>query len=561
MALVPIEEDIGDTAFDPQLGELPSPPRYHSEAELSKEDFTTKGLKAGLTKEKSKLIPIEETKPSSPVEKPLAITKGTIGDVKEIQQIHQEAKDVYEKLKGYFTRTEGHEFDIGQAGKQALGGGIAGAATGLAAPKALELAGKLIPGPAGKVVSGLGTAWGEMGAIQRVARGVLGGGAAGAAEEATSAAGLSPAEQTAVGLVAGGTGEAVASLPAKSAVLVGKLFGSMAVGSPSGISGATLGLMGPNRMAFKKSAELEKERLFGKKIPGYVEGLESNTNKEAAKSSLLKSDPTIPQNLEKPVSAYYRDDLLYPQVSNLILSGKRFSGSAPYRTLENKVYDLVDGGEITRKQSSDLLGALSTDRSRNPNVLKTFPERVDNIIREWGKQAEVGPQEGYKAVSQKLASSVRSDIRDSYNKWLDSQGLGPLEKKYRTAYSQEKIAEAKDMVPHLLKYGKSEELDRIGGAIMQDPSTKGVLLDETRKYLNNADVSEVISRYNAIDRLLVGNRLISAQEILPIRQAVAKIAQTAEHGEKVKLAERVKRLLIRAVPYQAGVITTKTREE
>lgn len=561
------------------------------------------GTVVGQTK-----APIEQRQAFT--EKPTA-QKGYVGSEEELSSIHKEAKDVYEKLKGFFTRTEGKEFSPEEAGKMALGGAGAGAITGLATPKALELAGKVIPGAPGKVISGLGTAWGEVGPIRRMLTGTLGGASSGLSGEIAKSAGLSPAEQSAVELVAGGAGEFLASLPTKSAVLVGKLFGSAAVGSPSGIAGATLGLMGPNKLAFKQAAEKESEKLFGKKIPGYVEGIVGTQNKTAVKRELMDADQSIPKTIapDRSVSSYYRDDVMNPEVNKIVgnsqkevssLENKRkalevkykdyfakpwtydpkgavartaqkakkdidigistaqkdlFSNSTPFSLFSSHLDTLVGAEQITRKQADDLIKELSIDVSKNPNISMKFSENIDATIREWGQSSEKGIAEGYKAVSQKVANDVRGTLRESYNKWLTSRGLGRIEEKYRAAFTKEKAAEARDTITHLLHYGKGDELEKIGRIIASDDITKPQLLSTLRQYLAQADIAEIASKYNSIDRLLVGNNLISAQDILPIREGVKKVVQTAEKGEKLQWAEKVRRMLIRAIPYQTGAIT------
>lgn len=163
--------DMGDASYNPQLGELPSPPRRHSEAELPKEFFEAKNLKAGMTKEVAPTKPSFDFSGYSPK-----------GDTYvEPAQVKEFSKDVKGAISDFFTKpTEDHEFSIknvlasgglgsavgaiGGPGGAALGGGLGLLSGGVGelaraagAPEGVAIGGELLSGALGGITKEIGS--------------------------------------------------------------------------------------------------------------------------------------------------------------------------------------------------------------------------------------------------------------------------------------------------------------------------------------------------------------------------------------------------------------------
>ena len=477
-------------------------------------------------------------------------------------------KEGYDYLKekgaSLFQSGETRDVDFQKLKQEVKGGAAVGGFTGFAGPKVLEKAGQIVGKlPGGPITKGLGgtieaagKAWGYTPPTARAIMGGVGGATFGGVDEYLDASGYSPAAKFALtSLISGGT-ESLVNFTGKQLITGAKLIGSGLLHSPGGFLNNMAKLSEKDKAMFIKEAETEQEKSFGKRIKGYTEGVIGN-EKQASTTALLRDKYGVPADFEGPASKYIREGVLRPKVGEISMGANnaiKFSNSSEFGTFQQEISRLVDKGTLSRSQGSDILGKLKTDMSANVKTRAEFHDTVDNLIREWGKGLEKStPPTGFKAVSEKEAGAIRTQLRDAYNGWLDKQGLGQAEKEYRNAYAAEKKAELLDHINHSLTYiNESRAFDKLAPLIKDGTYTKGEVLDGVRTYLGNANPKEILSKFNKIDQALVGNKLLPKEDMLYFENEAKRIKQIADEGIKNTMSERLVRALTKQISYKIG---------
>lgn len=474
----------------------------------------------------------------------------------------ESVRDLYSGAKNWLTEPQepkdvSTEEAIGSIG----GGAIGGAAFNMLAPTALKTAGKFILGMPGKVVSGMGEAWGKVPITERAVRGAGGGAGMGAAQVVSESQGAPKSVQLAAELAGSGIGEAGASFLTKEIGQMLKVAGMAAYGSPHGAAYAVKGMLDPNKKMNEQMAKNLQKDLFGNKIDGYVEGLTQSDFMSALQESIRLKDKSVPRGI--PASAYYRDNL-FSTITDATEKGNLFSNSTAFEEFLKSLNVKRELGQVSRTDANNLIRSLKADSSHNPDVLKGYAENLDNQIREWAASSEKGAVTGAKAIVTKTDLSVRADLQKAVNEYLASMNKPPLETLYRQTYRAEKLAQSKDTIPYLIsKYGSESSLERVAGDLVKDTETKPFLIDSIKKHLANTEPKDVANEFGRLDKLLIKTEMFDLKNaadratLQSLKNESELITKTATKGEQISRANRFKRVLLRTLGQKGSVESGK----
>lgn len=560
------------------------------------------------------------------------------------------AAESAKEVGNWFSSNEPEEMSLGQAAGGIAGGAAGGAAAGAVAPGMLKAAGKVVPGPMGKLFTGLGEAAGALPLKERVVRGAGGGAAAGAVDVAGKAFGAPKALTVAGEALAGGLGESAASFLQKEAGQLGRFIANVSYGNVAGASRALGGMLSPNKPLNEAVARKLQTRLFGDKTEAYVDGLVGSDNRVAVQEALRKADPTLtagggarnpaapkapwedstgemgdlgrqsmsrdltvpgrgvvpgqpeapagplrlggpPADLSqakaqqfaagkagaaakaeaaraaeakaqeqaaadalKPASQLYRERM-QAGVTEAVKSGKTFSSTPEFQQFVSKLETLESLGSISKADRTKLVRDLTADRLKKPEVQEGYAKAVDNTIRDWGKPAEKGGQTGAAAVSAQTSGEVREALRAAYNGYTSRLGMGDIESKYRNAYSQEMIAEAKDKLPHFLYgFGNAQEFQKMARNLSRDPEGKPFVQQALAKHLAQQEPKAVAGEFERLQKVLVDAKLATPTDLRQLREAAATVKLASERGEGsvVKLGQRFQQMVLMTMARNAS---------
>ena len=440
--------------------------------------------------------------------------------------------------------------------------------------------GMAIGGALGSVIPGAGTAAGATTGFVAGALGEMG-------EQATAALGGGRLLQVMTGLVSSAPSEALTkALPSIARNL-----------APSNIKYLLSGMESPAALAKKEAGLVAgQEKQFGPRTPGYTEGQEFNANQQETQDRLAKEfkfgearayapsgkveaekmtpgtalatgkeDLSVPgapkrsagytEKLEpigvreakvdpktgqkQKVSEVLRDEM-YQEVGNVTVKSpsQRFSVSPEFQRLQTKLDEYVAEGQITKADRNHLISILKSDQG-SLGSQQRYGQTVDSQIRSWaGKQGATGQS----ALSNQQKNMVRNDLRDTFAEWTDKQGFGAIEKDYRSAFRQEKIAEAKDYIPRLISRfdGKTEATQFARQMVSEMPETKQLLQKELNTYFANLEPKDIPAQFNRVEKLLVDTDILRPEELNSLRQQVADVQKG---GDPEAIGKRIKRVL------------------
>lgn len=535
-------------------------------------------------------------------------------------------------VSDWFSPKEPEPVTPGQLGSAVAGGAAAGAVGGAVLPGIVKSVGRFIPGPVGKIVTGLGEAMSALPLKERVIRGAGGGAGMAGVEEGGKALGAPTAVTTAAGLIGGGVGETAASFLTKEATKLAHFVGNVSYGNVAGASRALGGMLSPNKPLNEATAAKLQQKLFGQRTEGYVDGLVGSDNRIATQQALRKADPSLSQPLQdgtrpmwdtstgemepmsgsrdlaarkpassagaggsrpalpapegglpgsfargkagaqakraaaraeaerlaaeqslKPVSQIYRERM-FAGVTKAVQEGKTFSTTPEFADFQEMLASEVRLGNISKSDYQGLMRTLTSDRLKNPRVQAGYAEAVDDRIREWGKQLEGKPSAGAAAVSAKTATDVRTALRQAYNQYTSRIGLGDIETKYRNAYSQEMLAEAKDKLPHFL-YGFSSgpEFAKMAKSLARDPQGLPFIQSAVAKHLANTPPKDIASEFERLQQVLVNAKLVQPADLKDLRTGAAAVKRTTDKGLKLRASQQLSQMLLMAMARQGGI--------
>ena len=288
--------------------------------------------------------------------------------------------------------------------------------------------------------------------------------------------------------------------------------------------------------------------------PFTAEGRKASEIKDALKAKAnmkMKAQAEAEALGLQPASQVYRERM-FSGVTAAVNSGKTFSSTPEAMEFARKINTLIQSRELTPAQGRDLLAKISTDRSANPAVRDRFAQNVDNLIRKWGKPAETGGQTGAAAIDSELAREVRGDLQKAYNGYTTRIGLSDIETKYRSAYSQEKLAEAKDKLPHFLAGFDSKEFPAFARNLARDADSKPLIEKALATHLANVEPKVIVKEFEKLRKTLVDAKLMDPVDVKRLRESAEAVESAASDGLKQKRSERFQLLVLMAVARKTG---------
>ena len=277
---------------------------------------------------------------------------------------------------------------------------------------------------------------------------------------------------------------------------------------------------------------------------------------DAAKAAAMRKgqqqQAEAASNLAKPASQIYRERM-FAGVTQAMRNGHRFSEGPEFTQFAGKLQTLVALGELKQAEANNLLKGLAADRKGNAEVLSRYAESVDNRIRQWGKPGEVGGQEGAAAIPAGTSREVRKALQQSYGGYLKRIGLEGIEGKYRYAYTQEMIAEAKDKLPHYLYgFGNAGEFGKMARTLAKDPEAKAWVQKSLMQHLAQQEPQNVMGQFNKLQKVLVDAELVTPAHLSHLRTAAEQVQKTVDKGAQLRAADRFKRLVMATAVEKVG---------
>lgn len=491
-------------------------------------------------------------------------------------------------ISDFFSPQEKKDVTAPELGGAVAGGAAAGGVAGTIMPQVLQAAGKVLPGALGRGATALGASMGRLPAKERALQGAGGGAVMGAVEKGGEAVGASPALQLGASFLGGGLGETAASFLAKEGKQILSVFGNAAMGNVAGSARALKGMMEPNKPLNLETAKRVQGQLFGEKTSGHIDNLVQSDAKIATAKGIREADSSLPslQDNPAPASQIYRERM-FEGVTESVKKGDRFSSTPEFKTFKDELGVLVKLGEVSPGEARSLIRNLQADGLKpqvpavlpaqnpgylrnlttptppkpqgpapkpDPKVLEGYAEMVDNRIRQWGKPQETGGQVGAAAVDAKTAREVREKLRTAYNGYLGKIGLGNVEEKYRTAYSQEMTAEAMDKLPYFLKgFGQAKEFQSMVRSVGNDPQALPVVQKALTRHLANTEPQAIAGEFERLQKVLVTAKLVTPTDLRVLREASDVVKDITDKGLKQKYGLRLKQMMLLRASGATGV--------
>ena len=264
----------------------------------------------------------------------------------------------------------------------------------------------------------------------------------------------------------------------------------------------------------------------------------------------LRVDPTTGKEI--PVSQALREDF-YKSTNDVVLKMRpeqRFSASPEFKAFQNKLQPLVETGRISRGDYNSLMKPLTSDQG-SIAARKMYAQTFDETIRNW--QGKLGA-DGKSAIPANIQNDIRKDLRDSFSSWAGKNNLGNPEKAYRTAYTAEMTAKAKDEIPYVIsKYGTVGDANRVANQLSKDPLLKPILDDSIKKHLANVPADKLPSEIERMDKLLVKGGLATQEQMKSYQDQIKVINDIVKKGgNALPLIQRLKMQMIRSGLIIAG---------
>lgn len=486
------------------------------------------------------------------------------GEVQSLDVVGE--KTVADKVSSWFKPKDAKKVSAEEAAG-ALGGGAAtGAAFNVAAPYLMQAAGKVIPGPIGKAIGAAGEAYKLVPTSERALSGAGAGVGMGTAGVVGDLTGAPPALTFAGELAAGGLGSAAGTLAQRGLSPLLRAGGQAAAGNAGGALRAASTITSPNKTANEIMAQRAQELKFGKALPEFSSKLETTAAREQAQKQIRMTDPEFfnGKDAARSASSLYREEL-FNGVTDILARGKTFSGTPAFSEFRNYLQAKVLDGSVPKVEAAQLMKTLTSDKlavsegkvnlRTKEQLLKDYAQNVDNAIRQWGKPLEKGGQTGAAAVDANTSAEVRQNLRSVYNDFLENKGLGSLEQKYRQAYSQEKLAEAKDNFQKLL-FGHVSSTEQASYIRNLQKAGDQEALDVVKKglttHLANVPAKDVFKEFGKIETMLAQTKLVEPKRIVELQRAAKQISDMAEGKAKEKLMQNWKRAALQAASIEAG---------
>lgn len=276
-------------------------------------------------------------------------------------------------------------------------------------------------------------------------------------------------------------------------------------------------------------------------------------NVRRAAEAEAKRQEAIAAEALKPASQIYRERM-FNGVAEAIKEGKTFSSTPEFAAFEKTVQDKIQQGYIGPKEGQELLRTLRLDRAKgNATLQQEYAKRVDDHIRQWGKPQETGGQTGAAAIDATTAREVRGKLQEAFNQYTQRIGLGKVEQQYRSAYSQEMTAEAKDKMQHFLAgFGTAKEFEQMARSVNKDPQALDAVRSGVARHLANTEPQKVVSEFSRLQKVLVNAKMVEPKDLAVLREGAEAVKRTADKGLQARTADLLKQQLMLAMARKAG---------
>jgi hypothetical protein len=482
------------------------------------------------------------------------------------------ADSIAETVSGWFKPQDPKEQSVDEIEGKLAGGAGAGAVGGALLPKALSLASKVAPNKFG-LKAGLeaaSEAAGKVPASKRIIGGAGGGAAAGAVDVAGESLGAPPAVTFAGELVAGGIGDTAATVLQKGTTQLLRSVANASVGNKAGALRALADIVKPDKALNAKEAARIQEKIFGAKTEGYLDEAIRSDYRQEAYAGLRKADPSLDAQAAasgKPIataSELYRDRYTEGVNKAIEQAGRPFSRTPEAQQFFQQLQVLVQKRELSAVQASDLVAAIKTDTSKSAAVRKDYAETVDNRIRELFSTGHDAT--GARAIPAQVERELKESLQSKFGDYVKQVTGEDSYRMSKTAYTAEKLAEAKDKFPYFFKDQISrKEFDAFASNLARDPAGKVFLQTELSRHLANVPPQQLVADFNKARSTLVKQGLVGPEDLQVMHQAVKRIAEVADEGLKLKFTEHLRNQLMLALARQpgakAGGAVGKSRDE
>lgn len=546
------QQDMGDMSKHPIMGELPSSPRKHSDVELSKEAFKAGSLKEALPLDKKvtttpatteiKISDLMEggKKPNVAPKKPV---DSKIGQFMEkylggIQSLIDTPKDIKE---AFAFAGESREVDPSKIKEGAIGGAVAGAA----APKVLELSGKVVskfPGyakPIGLALEAAGKLWGENKLIARTVTGALAGTTSSATGEIIRASGGSDKLAITAELAAGGLAGVAESI-AKHSMLSAVNYRTYRMMTEAEKLGKEYLGKAPILNASEKKV---MSKNFGTK-PEFI-SVENSRFSDATQKELKNSlDLVGVTHKEGQLASDALRNKMYEDMTTLTKTGKAFIDSPEMRMLSGDVKSLIGRpGQMTPQEARSLQIVLMNQKSTNPKIAEAANQDILNLIQNGGAYRTGVTKDGSPEIKTLIPEIAQKLLRTRFNDYMERTTGQRTYDALKGFEASEKQSKAVDGINTMLRTGFKgvDKNDFVLAAknISSHPEGKAEFAKVLGQHLSEVPPDKLKGEFTRMSEAIKTTGLMSPEKLDTLQRTISAIPKEISTEKRAALARRI----------------------
>lgn len=545
------QQDMGDTAQHPVMGELPSSPRKHTPVELPKEAFQAGHLKEALPLDKTpaEVAPTEinisdlmagvkqpKVAPKKPVDSKIGqFMEKYLGGIKELIDTPKDIKDAF-SFAG-----ESRPIDPSKIKEGAIGGAIAGAA----APKALELSGKVLSKfpsyakPIGLALEAAGKLWGENKIIARTVTGALAGTTSSASGEVIRAAGGSDKLALTAELASGGLA-GVAESVAKHTMLGAVNYRTYRMMNEAEKLGKEYLGKTPVLDASEKKV---MSKNFGTK-PEFI-SVENSRFSDATQKELKNSlDIVGVPHREGQLASDALRSKMYEDMTTLTKTGKAFIDSPEMRSLVGDVKGLLGRpGQMTPQEAKSLQMVLMNQKSSNPKIAEAANQDILNLIQNGGAYRTGITKDGSPEIKTLIPESAQKLLRARFNDYMErttGQRTYDALKGFEAAETQSK---AVDGINTMLRTGfkgvDKNDFMLAAKNISAHPEGKAEFAKVLGQHLSEVPPAKLKGEFTRMSEAIRTTGLMSPEKLDTLQRTISAIPKEISTEKRAALARRI----------------------
>lgn len=221
---------------------------------------------------------------------------------------------------------------------------------------------------------------------------------------------------------------------------------------------------------------------------------------------------------------------------------------------------LVDFGKATKNELGIIKTVFKNQTSPNPDLRKAANEDLLNLIQRGGFASKSG---GDVVIEQKLSNTARDALRESYGEFVKKTQGTETYKTLVNSWHSEKIAEAQDAIPQIIKSGfsTSEKLgpqrmrkfESVLRNISEEPQAKKEFVTALNQHLSDLNVSrntgQPLQKAVSIDKMIleverlrgpiVKAGIMSENQLDNLVSAINKIPSKIESAKRWQMAKTI----------------------